>query len=383
MLENKLHTKKNKNTEDKYTEIENINDIKDKNNIVSNVKEDEIQNIFESNNEQLNNLIEALIRDKDFMDEFLLMEKRNLLLQKKREREFEKTKEIYDKRESEQKEILTNKDFEAIYKELNDNNIKNDQKINKINFIKEKGEEEIKEENSSYGELKKSNGEIDGEKVSYLNENLLDEIGGDMCADEEKEEEEVVNYNRLLKLVKQYGINKILNKLMDILNSSSKGFTNIEDKIIKGEIMDITKNIRKDVLFIYLMKIIANNKNLLFKDNKNKFDKGNLTKKKIDDVDYQYRSRHFHWVQGILYSYAPKNRIRSSKCYLYCGKGGCEAKVQVDMNKKKAILVGSHNNHEGINVNKYIYEYPELDSDGWKHLQYDCYHGKKIFMWKY
>ena len=322
MLENKLHTKKNKNTEDKYTEIENINDIKDKNNIVSNVKEDEIQNIFESNNEQLNNLIEALIRDKDFMDEFLLMEKRNLLLQKKREREFEKTKEIYDKRESEQKEILTNKDFEAIYKELNDNNIKNDQKINKINFIKEKGEEEIKEENSSYGELKKSNGEIDGEKVSYLNENLLDEIGGDMCADEEKEEEEVVNYNRLLKLVKQYGINKILNKLMDILNSSSKGFTNIEDKIIKGEIMDITKNIRKDVLFIYLMKIIANNKNLLFKDNKNKFDKGNLTKKKIDDVDYQYRSRHFHWVQGILYSYAPKNRIRSSKCYLYCGKLG-------------------------------------------------------------
>ena len=352
--------------------------------MASNAKEDEIQTIFESNNEQLNDLIEALIKDKDFMDEFLLMEKRNLLLQKKRERGFEKTKEIYDKRESEQKEILTTKDFEAIYKELNDNNnnIKNNKKINKIKFINEKGEEEIKEENSSDGEIKKSNGKMDGEKASYLNENILDEVGGDMYADEEKEEE-VVNYNRLLKLVKQYGINKILNKLMDILNSSNRGFTNIEDKIIKGEIMDITKNIRKDVLFIYLMKIIANNKNLLFKDNKNKIDKGNLTRKKIEDVDYQYRSRHFHWIQGILYSYAPKNRIRSTKCYLYCGKGGCEAKVQVDMNKKKAILIGSHNNHEGINVNKYIYEYPELDSDDWKHLQYDCYHGKKIFMWKY
>ena len=381
MLENKLQTKAK--TEDKYTEIENIHEIKEKNNIVSNVKEDkedEIQTIFESNNEQLNDLIEVLIKDKDFMDEFLLMEKRNLLLQQKRERVIEKTKEIYDKRESEQKEVLTNKDFEAIYKELNDNTVKNGQKINKINFIKE---EELKEENSSDGEIRKINGEIGGEKNSYLNDNILDEVGGDMCPDEEKEEEEVVSYNRLLKLVKQYGINKILNKLMDILNSSSKGFTNIEDKIIKGEIMDITKNIRKDVLFIYLMKIIANNKNLLFKDNKSKFDKGNLTKKKIDDVDYQYRSRHFHWVQGILYSYAPKNRIRSNKCYLYCGKGGCEAKVQVDMNKKKAILIGSHNNHEGINVNKYIYEYPELDSDDWKHLQYDCYHGKKIFMWKY
>jgi len=383
MLENKL--RKKKNTEDKYTEIENINEIKEKNNIVSNNKEDEIQTIFESNNDQLNDLIEALIKDKDFMDEFLLMEKRNLLLQKKRERENEGTKEIYDKRESEPKEILTNKDFEAIYKELNDNNLKNNKKtnkINKINFIKEKGEEELKEENSSDEEIKKNNGEIDGEKNSYLNENILDGVKGDMFDGEEKEEE-VVNYRRLLKLVKQYGLNKILNKLMDILNSSSKGFTNIEDKIIKGEILDITKNIRKDVLFIYLMKIIANNKNLLFKDNKSKFDKGNITKKKIDDVDYQYRSRHFHWIQGILYSYAPKNRIRSSKCYLYCGKGGCEAKVQVDMNKKRAILIGSHNNHEGINVNKYIYEYPELDTDNWKHLQYDCYHGKKIFMWKY
>jgi len=100
-------------------------------------------------------------------------------------------------------------------------------------------------------------------------------------------------------------------------------------------------------------------------------------------VDFQYHSRHFHWKHGKLYSYAPKNKMKASKCFLYCGKNGCEAKVQIDMNKKRATFIGSHNDHEGINIEKYAFEYPGLDSKDWKHIQYDCYNGKKILMWKY
>jgi len=121
-------------------------------------------------------------------------------------------------------------------------------------------------------------------------------------------------------------------------------------------------------------------------DKKDKFDdKKELSdiKKQTGEVEYQYRWKHFHWKHGKLYCYSPRNKIRNSKCFLYCSKPGCDAKVQIDMVIKRALFIGNHYEHEGIEMEKYINEYPGIDTKDWKHLQYDCYHGKKILMWKY
>jgi len=229
-----------------------------------------------------------------------------------------------------------------------------------------------------------------------------------------KKKENNTPFNKLYTLIRKNGINRVFNILIDIFNKSEINYKFLEEEEIKDEIIDITKSVRKDVLFIYLMKIICNTNmpplypspNLQlpsqnnpspmplisqnypknsFYSNITKYEKTYPIRKKIqpDPVDFQYHSRHFHWKHGKLYSYAPKNKMKAPKFFLYCGKNGCDAKVQIDMIKKKAIFIGSHNEHEGINIEKYAFEYPGLDTKDWKHIQYDCLNGKKILMWKY
>ena len=349
----------------------------------------DIQNLLNSDKQNINELLEQLVQDKDFMSEFLKTEQQQNLLGKKTERE-----------------------------EKPENNNENNKDNTKTN--------ENKNDLDKFDEF------------NMMNDFMLDDMGGhdhllddkeDKDKDKEDDDEEDFSYNRLLKLVKQYGINKMLKILVNILNKSDIVYKKVDDEIIKEEIIDIIKTIRKDVLFIYIMRIIANvsnNNNInnlspliplldnkkepivkkkIFKpmrlDHPERFDKldnfdkndindkkdissiGSNFKKQEGEVEYQYRWKHFHWKHGKLYCYAPKNKIRNSKCFLYCGKAGCDAKVQIDMVLKRALFIGNHYEHEGIDIEKYISEYPGIDTKDWKHLQYDCYHGKKILMWKY
>ena len=373
------------------------------NKLLENKTPEEIKALLSStqNKEQLNDLIEVLIQDKDFMKEFLMVEKKNSngneikkdnniinVEEKKDEDKINNLNSLNNLNTTElikDKNILSNKDFETIYKELNED------------------EKKIKKQQQQF------------------NGNYVNDAEDDIVIDEEEEKKENDPFNKIYKLIRKNGINRVFNILIDIFNKSETNYKFLEEEEIKDEITEITKTIRKDVLFIYLMKIICNNttpplfpspnlqmppknNNLNsnsdltpfplpsslpkndFYTNVTKYEKTVIvTKKKGGQVpvDFQYHSRHFHWKHGKLYSYAPKNKMKASKCFLYCGKNGCEAKVQIDMTKKKAIFIGSHNEHEGINIEKYAYEYPGLDTKDWKHIQYDCLNGKKILMWKY
>jgi hypothetical protein len=62
-----------------------------------------------------------------------------------------------------------------------------------------------------------------------------------------------------------------------------------------------------------------------------------------------------------------KNKTNSTKCILFFVKHGCEAKVKIE----------NHNDHDGINVAQFYKEYPALETNDRKNLQYDFYHGKK------
>ena len=379
-----LKPKNEEEEKEKEKTSDKNNDIKISINGTNTSTSDEMKALLSSNNkEQLNDLIELLVHDKDFMKEFLQIEKKNSTKdmvpgdeEKKEEEKINSELEGGDKNN-----ILSNKDFENIYKELHEDGSK-------------------------------------GKK--QLNGNFLNDFDDDILLDEDEEKNDNTPYNKIYRLIKKNGINRIFNMLIDIFNKTDTKFRFLEEEEIKEEVVEITKTIRKDVLFIYLMKIISNNtvppifpsgqnltKNnmsqstitpeLSRKDlfpNVTKYEKPvTLTKKKttannntnnINIDQYQYHSRHFHWKHGKLYSYAPKNKIRSNKCYLYCSKSGCDAKVQIDMSKKRATFIGSHNEHEGIDIEKYAYEYPGLDSNkDWKHMQYDSINGKKVMMWKY
>ena len=238
----------------------------------------------------------------------------------------------------------------------------------------------------------------------YVEEQIKNkETGVEMERD--KIQEEDICYNRLLKLVKQYKINKVFNILIEILNKSNIVCNNIDEEFIKEEIIDITKTIRKDVLFVYLMKIMSSNnkeQNQTFSSPKmyketfipppkiydrkeNNFQIGNLAfskNKSYNEPNFQYRWKHFERKNGTIFCFFPKSKVNSPKCSLYCTKRRCDAKLKIDLEAKEITLIEDHNEHEGINIDKLKWEYPELEQNDWTHLQYDCFQGKKILVWK-
>ena len=107
-------------------------------------------------------------------------------------------------------------------------------------------------------------------------------------------------------------------------------------------------------------------------------------KKKYDLVmekNTNYRSNHFYRYNGRIYCYTPRHFIRSPICYLYCEKKECKSWLYLDMDRNKGGTHGKHN-HEGIDVEKYAEEFPEIVEDDWIHMQFDVRDDKKIFVWK-
>jgi len=208
------------------------------NKLLENKTPEEIKALLSSaqNKDQLNDLIEVLIHDKDFMKEFLMVEKKNsngnskdnnILISEEEKKEEDKINNLNLNRNKNElikdKNMLSNKDFETIYKELNHD------------------EEKIKKQQQQF------------------NGNYVNDIDDDIVIDDEEDKKENDPYNKIYKLIKKNGINRIFNILIDIFNKSETNYKFLEEEEIKDEITEITKTIRKDVLFIYLMKIICNN----------------------------------------------------------------------------------------------------------------------------
>ena len=189
-------------------------------------------------------------------------------------------------------------------------------------------------------------------------------------------------------MVKQYIITKALNILIEVLNKSDFTCNNLDEEFIKEEIIDITKIIRK-VLFIYLMKIMPNNnsynnknrpkiilpppapnksketyieppkaiydkKEIVVKENFYQFGNVGVSKKKqkLNGPKYQYRWNHFELKNRIIYCFFPKSKTNSSKFFLYYIKRTCNAKFRIDLALKKISLIGYHNDHERVNIDK-------------------------------
>jgi len=170
------------------------------------------------------------------MKEFLMVEKKNsngnskdnnILISEEEKKEEDKINNLNLNRNKNElikdKNMLSNKDFETIYKELNHD------------------EEKIKKQQQQF------------------NGNYVNDIDDDIVIDDEEDKKENDPYNKIYKLIKKNGINRIFNILIDIFNKSETNYKFLEEEEIKDEITEITKTIRKDVLFIYLMKIICNN----------------------------------------------------------------------------------------------------------------------------
>lgn len=107
-------------------------------------------------------------------------------------------------------------------------------------------------------------------------------------------------------------------------------------------------------------------------------------KKKYDtemEKNVNYRSNHFYKPDELIYCYTPRHFIRSPICYLYCEQKGCKSWMYLDMDKEKGRTHGKHN-HDGIDIEQYIEEFPEIKQDDWIHMQYDIKDNKKIFIWK-
>ena len=96
----------------------------------------------------------------------------------------------------------------------------------------------------------------------------------------------------------------------------------------------------------------------------------------------QYRNRHFHWKDNFLYAYTPKDYISRNKCFLYCWKTGCKAKIRIDMVEKTCEEFGEHIPHKSFDTEKPSKEYPGLLDKDWTHIQYDIIGDKRILVWK-
>ena len=240
-------------------------------------------------------------------------------------------------------------------------------------------------------------------------------------------------FGKLLQISQEYGFGTVMDKLISFINTNEPN-TKYGVVGISKDLKDILKKLNKETLNLYLIKLLAYNQKKNFRIlsefkvlNDKKFAKylkkiredGDLDgggdinfdededsantdeekeklsdeeEKKDDKVDrrrgtdlhddVQYRSRHFQWKDGILHSYLPKINLKSMRCYLYCWKMGCRAKVRIDMINKTGIMYGTHTDHRGVILENFKDEYPELDTEGWEHIQYDVKNGKKILMWK-
>ncbi len=96
----------------------------------------------------------------------------------------------------------------------------------------------------------------------------------------------------------------------------------------------------------------------------------------------QYRNRHFHWKDGELFAYVPKDYISRSRCFLYCWKTGCKAKVRIDMIEKTCVEFGEHDPHNSFDWKRPSKDYPELLDKDWTHIQYDIIGDKRFPVWK-
>ena len=95
-----------------------------------------------------------------------------------------------------------------------------------------------------------------------------------------------------------------------------------------------------------------------------------------------YRNRHFHWKDNFLYAYVPKDFITRPRCFLYCWKTGCRAKVRIDMDYKTCEEIGEHIPHNSFDPEKTIRDYPGLKDKDWQHIQYDIKGDKRFIAWK-
>jgi len=333
----------------------------------------DVRNILNLDKSQYNNLLDVLVQDKNFTKEFLLRAQQNLLGQKTvRNEKNDKTEDISIM------PIQYNDNPKIGGIEERNGNNQEEYNVNDIMLDEPPETQEIYVEEQG----KNKNTGFDMERDKILEE--------DIC------------YNRLLKLVKQYKINNVFNILIEILNKSNIVCNNIDEEFIKEEIIDITKTIRKDVLFVYLMKIMSSTnkeqqitfpspriyippppKNMYdIKDNYSLGSLGLPKNKSYNEPNFQYRWKHFERKNGTIFCFFPKSKVNSAKCSLYCTKRRCDAKLKVDLDTKEITLIEDHNEHEGVNIDKLKYEYPELEKNDWTHLQYDCFQGKKILVWK-
>ena len=94
-----------------------------------------------------------------------------------------------------------------------------------------------------------------------------------------------------------------------------------------------------------------------------------------------YRSNHFLKTNGEIYCYFPKHFVRDPTCFLHCENENCDAKLFVDMKRKKGRRYGKHR-HEGIDISQFENEFPEIKDEKWSHMQYDIKNNKKFMVWK-
>ena len=193
--------------------------------------------------------------------------------------------------------------------------------------------------------------------------------------------------------------------IINIINnnkSNSISYSYCDNTEIEALMKNVLRQLTEQALYTYLMKILAieQKQNIeVLTDFKLSLDSKlrsrasvasvkavNFVGKKRDfdlvmKSQTQYRSKHFYYLGGEIYCYVPKHYIKSFKCFLYCSKPDCKAKLYLDMGRKKGRVYGNHS-HAGIEVEKYEKEFPEIKGENWEHIQYDVKDRKYIFVWK-
>ena len=215
------------------------------------------------------------------------------------------------------------------------------------------------------------------------------------------------SYDKLSFLSKEIGLETLIDYIIKIINNNSINpiditFYECDNIDLEKEIKEILKHINEASLYAYLMKILALEQQETIEtltDFKLSVDSKlrsrasiqsvkistKFVKRKKDDTvmeaQTQYRSKHFYNLNGSIYCYVPKGNKKTSQCFLYCYKHKCKAKFYLDMEMKKGKLYGRHY-HEGVDIEKYEKDFPEIKEKNWEHLQYDIKDKKNIFIWK-
>ena len=290
-------------------------------------------------------------------------------------------KEINEKDEENAEEIISSESE----KKNNDSNDNNSNAIDNIVIEDENEEDQNKKSAPPRKRGRKKHDEEYFKKLELENEKRQKERrqkedDSDIISIHE-EEENIMNANydqkseflftpfgKLLQISKEYGFNTVMDRLINLMNANES--TTRGGIGINKEIKDILKNINKDTLNLYLIKLLAYNTKKNFKilndfkmsshkkfkkymkkiragknpldeiseENKISSDESDITEDKerfnsdndisdeeeeeedddilgkktrrvrgpILDMDGQYRSRHFEWKDGILHSYLPK-----------------------------------------------------------------------------